>query len=386
MNWRLIRRVGSAVVAALLVGGCSTLDKLNPFSSSTPKVKAAELTPIQATADLRVLWQTNVGAAGDFVFTPAVVGDSVYAAGYDGTITRHDNGREVWRVAAGKKLSGGVGAGAKVVAVGTAKGEVLTFDAETGKPLWQARVSSEVLAAPAVSDALVVVRSGDSRVAGFDAGDGKRRWVYQRATPALSLRSNVGVLLAENVVVAGFPGGKLVAINSQNGAALWEVTVALPKGSTELERVADITSSPVVDGREICAAAFQGRVACYDIGAGTLLWGRDVSSSAGLDVDKRRVYVSDDKGTVHAFARDTGASLWKQEKLSLRGLSRPIARGRYVAVADFQGVVHLLNAEDGAFAARVTTDGGAVVAEPQRLKDDFLVQTRKGSVVALGGR
>ena len=219
MNWRLMRRVGLVVTVALLVGGCSTLDKLNPFSSSTSKVKAAELTPIQATADLRVLWQTNVGTAGDFVFTPAAVGDSVYAAGHDGTITRHDNGREVWRVAAGKKLSGGVGAGAKVVAVGTAKGEVLTFDAETGRPLWQARVSSEVLAAPAVGDGLVVVRSGDSRIAGFDAGDGKRRWVYQRATPALSLRSNVGVLLAENVVVAGFPGGKLVAINSQNGAA-----------------------------------------------------------------------------------------------------------------------------------------------------------------------
>jgi outer membrane protein assembly factor BamB len=386
MNWLLMRRVGPAVMAALLAGGCSTLDKLNPFSSSAPKVKAAELTPIQTTADLRVLWQTNVGAAGDFVFTPAVVGDSVYAASHEGTITRHDNGSEVWRAVAGKKLSGGVGAGAKVVAVGTAKGEVLTFDAETGKPLWQARVSSEVLAAPAVGDGLVVVRSGDSRIAGFDAGDGKRRWVYQRATPALSLRSNVGVLLAEHVVVAGFPGGKLVAINSQNGAALWEVTVALPKGSTELERVADLTSSPVVDGREICAAAFQGRVACYDIGAGTLLWGRDVSSSAGLDVDKRRVYVSDDKGTVHAFARDTGASLWKQEKLSLRGLSRPIALGRYVAVADFQGIIHLLNAEDGAFAARISTDGGAVVAEPQRLKDDFLVQTRKGSVVALGGR
>jgi outer membrane protein assembly factor BamB len=289
-------------------------------------------------------------------------------------------------VAAGQKLSGGVGADAKVVAVGTAKGDVLAFEAETGKPLWQARVSSEVLAAPAVGDGLVVVRSGDSRIAGFDAGDGKRRWVYQRATPALSLRSNVGVLLAERVVVAGFPGGKLVAINSQNGVALWEVTVALPKGSTELERVADLTSSPVVDGREICAAAFQGRVACYDIGAGSLLWGRDVSSSAGLDLDKRRVYVSDDKGTVHAFARDSGASLWKQEKLSLRGLSRPIALGPYVAVADFQGVIHLLNAENGAFAARVTTDGGAVVAEPQRLKDDFLVQTRNGGVFALGGR
>jgi len=373
----------TGIAAAALLAGCSSL---NPFSSSVPKVTAAELTPIQATAELSVMWQANVGGGGDFVFTPAVVGGSVYAAGQDGTIARYDNGRQVWRIAAGQKLSGGVGADRKVVAVGTAKGEVLTFDAETGNALWQARVSSEVLAAPAVGDGLVVVRSGDSRITGFEIGDGKRRWVYQRATPTLSLRSNVGVLLVERVVVAGFPGGKLVAINSQNGAAIWEVTVALPKGATELERVADLTSSPVVDGKEICAAAFQGRVACFDIASGNQLWARDISSSAGLDIDKRRVYVSDDKGTVHAFARESGASLWKQEKLSLRNLSRPLALGQRVAVADFQGVVHLLNAEDGAFAARATTDGSAVLAEPQRMTGGFVVQTRNGVVAALGSQ
>jgi outer membrane protein assembly factor BamB len=402
----------SAALAAVvfLLTGCSTFDKLNPFSSSKAKSKVSELTPIQTTADLRLLWQAKVGGAGDYVFTPAVVGDSVYAAGHDGTIARFDAGREIWRISAGQQLSGGVGADAKVAVVGTAKGDVLAFDAQTGKAEWQARVSSEVLAAPAVGDGLVVVRSGDSRIAGLDAADGKRHWVYQRATPALSLRSNVGVLLADHVVVAGFPGGKLVAINSQNGAALWEVTVALPKGSTELERVADLTSTPVVDGREICAAAFQGRVSCYDMRTGNLAWGRDISSSAGLDMDGGRVYVSDDKGIVHAFSRDGGASLWQQEKLAGRNLSRPLALGRQVALADFsgvagksagldgklvgqhvavadlQGVVHLLNAGDGGFAARFNTDGSAVLAELVRIKDGFVVQTRNGGLFALGGR
>lgn len=377
--------IAFGVVAALLAG-CSTLNKLNPFSPSAPKIKAAELTPIQASDELAVLWQANVGAAGDYVFTPAVVGDSVYAAGHDGALARFDGGREVWRISAGQKLAGGVGADERVVAVGTPKGEVLAFDAATGKPLWQARVSSEVLAAPAVGDGLVVVRSGDARIAGLDAADGKRRWIYQRATPALTLRSNVGVLFAEHVVVAGFPGGKLVAINSKNGAAVWEVAVALPKGATELERVADITSSPVVDGKEICAAAFQGRVACFDIASGNQRWARDLSSSAGLDMDRKHVYVTDDKGAVHAFSRESGASVWKQDKLSMRGLTRPIVVGRRVAVADFQGIVHVLNADDGNFTVRAATDGSAVLAEPRAVKGGFVVQTQKGGVVALGGR
>jgi hypothetical protein len=214
------------------------------------------------------------------------------------------------------------------VVVGTPKGEVLAFEASAGRETWKARVSSEVLAAPAVADGLAIVRSGDSRIFAFDAADGKRRWVYQRSTPSLSLRSNVGVLPVGKVTLAGFPGGKLVAIANNNGAAVWEVTVALPKGATELERVADVTSSPAISGSMVCAAAFQGRAACFDSNTGNTLWSRDMSSSTGLDIDNRYVYVTDDKGAVHALDRNSGASIWKQDKLARRSLSRPLALGR----------------------------------------------------------
>lgn len=373
--WLRIALLGSGV----LLSGCSLF-------SSDSKMKPADLTSFAATAEIAESWRGSAGKAGDFVFTPVVVEDSVYAAGHDGKIVRYDKGREVWRIAAGEKLSGGVGSDGQLVAVGTTKGDVLAFDAETAKLLWRARVSSEVLAAPVVGEGLVVVRSGDSRIVGLNAEDGKRRWAFQRTMPTLTLRSNVGVLLGQKVVVAGLPGGKLVAINNQTGAAIWDVTVALPKGATELERVADVTSSPVVQGRDICAAAFQGRVACFDIATGNLKWSRDVSSSAGIDMDDKRVYVSDDKGTLHAFARDSGASIWKQDKLFMRRLTRPVALGRRVAVADFEGIVHLLDAETGAFAARAKTDGSAVRAEPQRLDDGFVVQTEDGDVFALRPR
>jgi outer membrane protein assembly factor BamB len=377
--------VRTVVLRLVLLGTAALLSGCSLFSGDS-KLKAAELTQFAPSAEFAELWHGSVGKAGDFVFTPAVVDNSVFAASRDGSIVRFDNGREIWRVSIDEKLSGGIGSDGQLVAVGTPKGEVLSFDAETGKPLWKSRVSSEVLAAPAVGEGLVVVRSGDARVAGLDAKDGKRRWVFQRATPTLSLRSNVGVLLGQKVVVAGLPGGKLVAINNQSGAPIWEVAVALPKGATELERVADLTSSPVVQGREICAAAFQGRVACFDIATGNLIWSREISSSAGIDMDDKRVYVSDDKGTLHAFARDSGASVWKQDKLFMRVLTRPLVLGKRVAVADFEGVVHLLDGETGTFVARAKTDGSAVRAEPQRLGEGIVVQTRDGGVFALQPR
>lgn len=377
-------RLFLALPLAIVLSACSTMEKINPVNwfSSAPKVKPAELEPISPSASLAVLWQSGVGSAGGYVLTPAVVGSSVYAAAQDGTVARYDNGSQVWRINAGQTISGGVGADGRMVAVATAKGEVLAFD-NTGKALWKARVTSEVLAAPQIAEGLVLVRSGDNRIFGLDAADGKRKWVYQRSTPALSLRSNVGVTVAGKVALAGFPGGKLVAIALNNGAAMWEATVALPKGATELERVSDVTSAPVVAGREVCAAAYQGRVACFELASGNHLWSRDMSSAAGIDVDARNIYVTDDKGAVHALDRANGATVWKQDKLFMRQVSRPIALSSHVAVGDYQGVVHLLRRENGAFAARYSTDSSGIAAEPQRVERGFLMQTRNGNLYAL---
>ncbi len=377
----------TTVLALLLpaaLAGCATMEKVNPVNwfSSAPKVKPAELEAIAPSATPGTLWQSGVGSGGGYVFTPAVAAASVYAAAQDGTLARYDNGIQVWRVNAGQALSGGVGSDGRLVVVGTAKGEVLAFDG-AGKSLWKARVTSEILSAPQVGEGLVVVRSGDNRIFGLDAADGKRRWVYQRSTPTLSLRSNVGVTLAGKVALAGFPGGKLAAIALNNGAVIWESTVAMPKGATELERISDVTSAPVVAGREVCAAAYQGRIACFDLASGNHLWSRDMSSAAGIDVDARNVYVTDDKGTVHALDRANGATVWKQDKLFMRQVSRPLALGNHIAVGDYQGVVHLLRRENGAFAARHSTDGSGIAADPQRLDRGFLMQTRNGGLYAL---
>jgi outer membrane protein assembly factor BamB len=181
----------TAAGLSLLLVGCSTLDALNPFSgSSGPKM--AELQAIQPTDAVRVLWSADVGKAGDHTFVPAVVGSSVYAAASDGTVVRLDDGQQVWKINAGKTLSGGVGADQRMVVVGTAKGELFAFATADGSLLWKARASSEVVAPPMVSSGLVIVRSGDHRLAAYDPLDGKRKWVYQRPSTPLSLRVVAG--------------------------------------------------------------------------------------------------------------------------------------------------------------------------------------------------
>ncbi len=375
-----------AIAGTLAVAGCASVsdafDAINPFSSSGPKM--AELTSFTPTVEVKSAWSVSLGKSGSYVLVPAVVGDAVYVAGGDGDIAKVQDGNAVWRIKAGQPLSGGVGSDGKLVVVGTPRGDVLAFSAEDGKALWQTKVSSEVLAPPAVGAPGVAVRSGDNRVVLLDAADGKRKWVYQRPTPSLSLRSIAAPVFSDRYLFVGFPGGKLLALALNNGGPVWEGTVALPKGTTELDRVADVVAPPVVDGRQVCAAAFQGRVACFDLGAsGNLIWARDFSSAAGIALDARYLFLTDDTGAVHALDRNTGATVWKQEKLLNRRVSAPAVRRGLVVVGDVKGVIHFLGREDGAFAARVNADGAAIAAPPQVVGSGFVVQSLGGAVTAL---
>ena len=94
---------------------------------------------------------------------------------------------------------------------------------------------------------LAVVRCGDSRIYGIQLSDGSKKWVYERSNPTLTIRSSAGVALSDGFAYAGFAGGKMVAIRVDDGKPVWEVSVAQPKGTTEIERIADITSTPVID-------------------------------------------------------------------------------------------------------------------------------------------
>jgi outer membrane protein assembly factor BamB len=377
------------VLAALLVAaaaGCTTVtEQYDRWFGKSPGPKPAPLVAIKPIIQPRIVWRAEVGPAERTVFFPAVTGNVVYAAGAAGQILGLEvaSGKVVSRINAGQPLTAGVGASGSIVMVGSAKGEVLAFDS-SGKPLWKAPVPGELLAPPAIDGSLVVVRVGDGRLYGLNANDGKRRWVYQRSTPALSLRSHAGVIVERGAVFAGFPGGRLVALAAATGNVGWDSVVALPRGATELERVADVMGLPILDGDRVCAVAYQGRVACFDTQSGTTVWARDMSSTSGMDADHRGAYITDDKNAIIALDKSNGASLWKQDKLANRGVSTPLAFGRFVIVGDFEGYVHLLSREDGSFAGRIATDGSAIGAPPVALDGNtILVQTRNGGVFAI---
>ena len=341
---------------------------------------------LKASATAVVSWQGQVGSAGPG-FSPTVLSDAIYAAAEDGTVVRLDpaNGRNVWRVSAGQKLSSGAGADATLVVVGTDKGEVLAFLPD-GKPAWKARVSTEVVAPPRVADGVVIVFTGDGNLHALNAADGTRKWVSQRVTPALIVRNYAGGIVRRGGLFFGTPGGHLLAMDLQTGIIGWDATVANPKGATELERIADVTSLPLVLEKDVCAIAYQGRVACFDIARGTLQWSRDISSLSNMAADAKYIYITDDKGNLHALDRSTGASVWKQELLAPRKIGAPQMVGDYVGAVDAEGYLHLLSPVNGAYVGRLATDGKAATAQPELMLTGALWQSTSGTLFAVSAK
>ena len=203
------------------------------------------------------------------------------------------------------------------------------------------------------------------------------------ATPALIVRSHAGVAIENGVAYDGFAGGKLAAIGPANGITVWEAAVSQPRGNTELERISDITSLPAADGEQVCAVSFQGRVACFGMAQGTLLWSRDISSDKGLALQNSSLYVTDANGALSALDKSSGSSLWKNDQLLLRQTTAPFALGNHVVAGDYEGYLHALNREDGSMAARIKTDGSGIAVAPVKLGDGLLVQTRDGGLYSI---
>lgn len=374
------------VCAALALSGCGALGGFLGDEQDEPA--PAKLESFEPVTEVRTLWSRRAasGERGQRLELRSVLAEGrVYAAGHDGDVAAYDpfTGERLWEADTGVAVSGGPGAGAGLVVVGSGGGDVIALSGADGAALWRARVTSEVLSAPAVGVRIVAVRTVDGKLFGLDAATGERIWVYDRTVPALTLRGTGSPIIAGDVVVAGFDGGQLAAVSLADGQLLWETQAAFPTGQTELERLTDMDADPVVADGIVYAVTFQGRVSAFDLSTGRTLWQRELSSHAGMGIGRRMLYITDDQSHVWAIDRRSGSSLWRQDGLARRQVTAPVEFGDYVVVADYQGHVHWLSMEDGGFAARTRAGSGAVLAPPATNETAVYVLGSTGTLTAL---
>lgn len=367
----------------LLLGGCALFG-----GKDEPIEPPAELTEIDPTLSVREVWEERVGSGSEtlaLALRPAVEGGRVYAVGRDGRAQALDleTGRRIWRTDTELDISAGPAAGHGLVVLGGSNGVVAALDAVDGAPRWQVQLSGEVLAPPALSPAVVVVRTVDGRLSGLSTENGRQLWMVEHRPPRLSVRGTAAPTIAGDVVVAGFDNGRIGAYSLRSGELRWENTIAVGRGRTEIERLADVDATPQVVGPDVYAVSYRGRLVNLAIDSGRIMWATDMSSYNGLSVDWTTVYVAAADDVVVAVNRSSGAELWRQDVLRMRRLTAPTPFGQSVVVGDFDGWLHWLDAITGTIQARHRAGKSAFVTAPVSGGELLVVQNEDDRVFVL---
>ena len=370
------------VLASLTLGACSIFG-----SDKDEEAEPAELVEFEQTVRLDKLWDAKLGGDADGLrlgLIPASNGARIFAAAADGVVVALDaaTGERMWRVDTELPLSGGPGVGRDRLAVGSSEGDLAVLAIESGEVLWSKKIGSEILAAPAFAADKLLVRTGDGRLVAYNAQDGEQLWEVQKRVQGLTLRGNAVPVVSGDLVLSGFDDGTLAAIVIEDGSTAWERATSERRGRTEFDRLADVDGRVAVVGEDVFAAGFQGTASLLSLSTGVPVWRQDLSSHESVGLDWNRVYLTRSDDSVVALDRATGVIVWEQNSLGNRSIGAPAVLGSLVAVADFDGYLHFMNAGTGEFAARVRTAGGPIVAAPLVVADVIYTLGTDGTLTA----
>ena len=396
------------LLIALAMTGCSWFSWL-PWvgnDEESKKLKPAELVDFDPEVRIDRIWRNSIGEGLGKKYlrlNPVVLADRVYAADGYGVVEARNrfSGKRVWRTRVGEVesgffsafnfmdrkdpsfVSGGVGAGAGFVFMGTTAGQVVALSAADGAEAWRANVGSEVLAPPVTGDDLVFVQTIDGRLLALEEATGEIRWSFDNQVPVLTLRGTATPVYNNDVVYAGFASGKVSALRTETGEPIWEQRVMLPEGRSELDRIVDVDGTPLVMGRILYTVAYHGKLKALRAADGAVLWEADVSSFLNLAEGYGQVYVVSDDDVVSAIDLQSAEVVWQQEGMARRKLTSPIAFSNYVAVGDSEGYLHILAQSDGRFLARRKLDGKGLRSAMTIADGVLLVLGNSGSLHAL---
>ncbi len=383
---RLLPILALSLACVTGLSGCGTVKGW--FGSDKNKsVKPAELTKFDATAAVTRMWSASVGKGEDRIGVrqaPAIADGRVYAAAITGGVRAFDlqSGASVWTYPSKLPLSGGPGAGDGLVVVGSLEGDVIALDAATGSEKWTGKVTNEVIAPPVIGQGMVLVRSNDGRVSAFDAATGERRWFNDHAMPSLSVRGNDGVALGPGYVFVGNDDGSMSALALADGRPVWEQVVAQPEGRSELDRMADVDGTPVLEQATLFATSYKNSTVAIEAPSGRVLWQSPNGGPGRVGVAADKVVVSDRNGTVWGIDKTSGGGSWQQPALARRNLTSAAVQGDYAVVGDYDGYLHWLRLSDGQFAARARASRDALRGSPVVADGVLVVQSIDGDISA----
>lgn len=221
----------------------------------------------------------------------------------------------------------------------------IAVEASTGKRIWWRDFGGSFQVAPAVDDTRLYLPFALDEMVALDRGTGERVWTFNHPSDE-SLEASPA--LEDGRLFFGLPGAnKLIALNSENGATLWEIATELRPDS--IPAVSDdvlVLPTDLVGGE---GRADRATLVALEAATGKEVWKleqKDSSSSASIFDGK----VTFGGGDFRAYALElkTGKILWEspvEDKFDPWNM--PAVAFGDVFLADRVGNIYRLDGETG---------------------------------------
>ena len=377
-------------LAATMLFGCSNNKDLYA------PVEAPE---VENRFELDKLWSSSVGGVGDFYsqLSPSFAGGLIYAAGRNGDVYAFDalSGDKLWHTdlddceenddRRSARLAGGVTVYAGKLAIGSENGYIYVLNAQDGSLMWNAFVGGEVIAKPvfAKSGTNLFVLDSRGRLTSYNAADGSVNWASGDALTDLRLRSQSNPLaIGDEYILLGQSNGRVNVILQSTGAIVNQITVGEAVGANSLERIADVSATPLVIGSNLYSISYGGGLVQYSFENNNFLARLNYQSSKDLAFDDSSLIIVEDNGNIYCLNRADNSQRWVNSSLSYRQVSDPAIYGDYVVVGDLEGYLYFISLSDGTIAGKFEVDDSAIYTAPIVADGNLYVTTRDGDFVA----
>ncbi len=319
-----------------------------------------EIKPYEKKASIELIWENKVGDNDVNDLNLIFSEEFVIAATSDGSLRKMQitTGETIWEKEISKEIMMGVGGDFENILFVTENSYLWCLDSE-GNAIWKIFIDGEVLTTPVINNKKVYVRLANYEILQIDLKQGDIDWRYIHASPPLSFNGISPLTFSDGAIYGGFGAGKLVAVHQKSGAFIWEANVSQIKGETDIDRLTDVLSKPIINNSEVYAVSTSGDLTSIDRRSASILWTRKISSFNNIAFDGFDIYLTHKSDSVYSLdSKKNGKTNWRNADLQYRRLTNPIIIGNYIAVGDFDGYLHLLNSETGVVEGRaqITSD------------------------------
>ncbi|MCX8585743.1 MULTISPECIES: outer membrane protein assembly factor BamB [unclassified Gilliamella] len=319
--------------------------------------------------------------------------NAIYAASRSGQVKAIDllNGHTIWDKNLSKStlfssktalFSGGVSADDKYVYVGSERAVVYALDRNDGNVIWEKPVKGEVLARPISSEDKLIVYTASGNLQALNRNTGEDVWDVMLEVPPLSLRGNSTPTIAHGAAILGDDTGHVNAYYLNDGQLIWQQRISQPSGSTEIAKLNDVDSTPVIEGNLAYAIGYNGNVVALDLSNGQIVWRKEMGSTHSFAVDSQHLFVVDQDDNVQAVSKNGGTVLWTQADLLHRQLTDPVLYENYIVLGDFEGYLYWLSKDNGEVVAKTQVSSSGLISKPLVVDNKVIVQAKNGDIYA----